>query len=36
MKSKILKLWKQGRNVWEISQVLSISEQTVYKVINEI
>lgn len=34
MKNKILKLWKQGKNVWEISQILSIEESAVWKAIN--
>ena len=28
--SKIKALWKQGRNVWEISQLTGVSESDVY------
>lgn len=34
MKNKILKLWKEGKNVWEISVLLSINEKFVWNAIN--
>lgn len=30
---KILRLWKKGRNIWEISQLTKVSESVVYDVI---
>ncbi len=27
--AKVVKLWKQGRNVWEISQIVGCSEADV-------
>lgn len=33
--ANILKLWKEGRNVWEISQLTGASEQDVMSVVNK-
>ena len=33
MKAKILKLWKDGKNVWEISQITGVPEHLVMDVV---
>lgn len=33
MEQKIKSLWKQGRNVWEISQITGVSEKDVMAVV---
>lgn len=33
IKAKILSLWKQGKNVWEISQICSVPESEVMDVV---
>ena len=33
LKTKILSLWKNGRNVWEISQLTGVSERDVMDVV---
>jgi DNA-binding CsgD family transcriptional regulator len=35
-KAQIKKLWKQGRNVWEIAQLTGIAESRVQKIVSEI
>ena len=35
LKSKILSLWKLGKNVWEISQITGASEKDVMDVVQE-
>lgn len=32
-KAKIVKFWKQGKNVWEISQLTGVSESLVMDVV---
>lgn len=34
-KTKIMRLWKKGRNVWEISQLTGKSESIVMDVVQE-
>ena len=29
--AKVKKLWKQGRNVWEVSQLTGVPESEVYE-----
>lgn len=35
MSKKIKALWKQGRNVWEISQLTGVSESKVAQVVRD-
>lgn len=33
MRMRIWQLWKRGRNVWEISQIVGVSEAQVWEVV---
>ena len=36
IKARILKLWKEGRNVWEISQLTGVSEQEIMDIVRRV
>ena len=36
MKNKVKTLWKKGHNVWQISQLTSLTEEKILEIVNGI